>query len=230
MKQEFVISGMTCGNCKKGVEEKLIAIPEVSGVEVDLKSGLTKIETTKTFIHSAVESVLGSKYSVLDTVEKVSKLNELFPLGLIFLYVILGAAFLQHSNFQLRGFMIDFMGLFFIVFSFFKFLGYRSFPGSFATYDPIAKSIPFYGWIYPFLETVLGLAFLFRFRIDLALWVSLFVLSVTTFGVIRSLKNKNEIKCACLGTVLNLPMTEATLIENVVMIFMAFGLIFGAAY
>ena len=121
------------------------------------------------------------------------------------------------------------MGLFFIVFSFFKFLGYRSFPTSFSTYDPIAKAIPIYGWIYPFIETALGLAFLFQFEVTLALWVSLFVLSVTTFGVLQSLLNKNKIQCACLGTVLNLPMTEATLIENIVMILMALSLLFGIA-
>ena len=54
-----------------------------------------------------------------------------------------------------------------------------------------------------------------------------FVLSVTTFGVLQSLLNKNKIECACLGTVLNLPMTEATLIENIVMILMVLSLLFG---
>jgi hypothetical protein len=32
---------------------------------------------------------------------------------------------------------------------------------------------------------------------------------------------KNQIQCACLGTALKLPMTEATLIENLLMITMA---------
>jgi hypothetical protein len=125
---------------------------------------------------------------------------------------------------------MDFMGLFFIVFSFFKFLGYQSFPNSFAMYDPLSKVLPIYGWLYPFIETALGLSFLFRFKITLALWVSLFVLSITTLGVLTSLLNKNQIQCACLGTVLNLPMTEATLIENLIMIIMAFGVLFGNAY
>ncbi len=126
--------------------------------------------------------------------------------------------------------MMDFMGLFFIVFSFFKFLGYKSFPKSFAMYDPLSKILPIYGWLYPFIETALGLSFLFRFKITLTLWVSLIVLSITTFGVLSSLRSKNKIQCACLGTVLNLPMTEATLIENLIMITMAFGMLFGNAY
>ena len=69
-------------------------------------------------------------------------------------------------QYRVDGFMISFMGLFFIVFSFFKFLGYRSFPSSFATYDPIAKLIPLYGWLYPFIETALGLAFLFQHSLN----------------------------------------------------------------
>ena len=229
MKQEFIITGMTCGNCKKGVEDKLNSIPEVSGILVDLKSGTTAIETEQELSFEAIEAVLGSKYTVTDWRIETSKWKALFPLGLIFLYVLLGAIFLQLPNFSRSGFMMDFMGLFFVVFSFFKFLGYRSFPTSFATYDPIAKAIPIYGWIYPFIETALGLAFLFQFEVTIALWVSLFVLSITTLGVLRSLLNKNKIQCACLGTVLNLPMTEATLIENILMILMALGLLFGIA-
>ena len=229
MKQEFVIGGMTCGNCKKGVEEKLNSITGISGIQVDLKSGTTEIETPETLYFGVIEAVLGSKYTVTDKIVETPKWKELFPLALIFIYVLLGAVFLQLPTFSRSGFMMDFMGLFFIVFSFFKFLGYRSFPTSFATYDPIAKAIPIYGWIYPFLETTLGLAFLFQFEVTLALWLSLFVLLVTTFGVLQSLLNKNKIQCACLGTVLNLPMTEATLIENIVMILMALGLLFGIA-
>jgi hypothetical protein len=108
-------------------------------------------------------------------------------------------------------------------------LGYKSFPSSFATYDPVAKVIPFYGWLYPFIETILGISFLLRLELNLVLIATLVILSVTTFGVLKSLKQKDQIKCACLGTVLNLPMTEATLIENLLMIFMSLVLLFGLA-
>ena len=117
--------------------------------------------------------------------------------------------------------MLDFMGLFFIVFSFFKFLDYKSFPISFAMYDPLAKVIPFYGWLYPFIETILGLMFLFRFQLFNAIVITIFLLSITTYGVIKTLRNKKEIQCACLGTAIKLPMTIATLIENGIMILMA---------
>ena len=231
MQQKFVIQGMTCGNCKAAVEKGLNSFTGVKDVKVDLKSGATKLKTSKAISLSSIENKLGSKYSVQDTKsQKKSKIKELFPLFLILVYIVFGAAFLQFPAFTTSGYMMDFMGLFFIVFSFFKFLGYQSFPNSFAMYDPLSKVLPIYGWLYPFIETALGLSFLFRFKITLALWVSLFVLSITTLGVLTSLLNKNQIQCACLGTVLNLPMTEATLIENLIMIIMAFGVLFGNAY
>ena len=37
----------------------------------------------------------------------------------------------------------------------------------------------------------------------------------------KVLLNKKSLRCACLGTTLKLPMSEATLIENTIMIVMA---------
>ena len=121
--------------------------------------------------------------------------------------------------------MLDFMGLFFIVFSFFKMLDLNGFAQSFKMYDPLAKRIPVYGWIYPFIETTLGLMFLIRYEINVALIITLIVLVVTTIGVTKTLLAKKSIQCACLGTALKLPMTEATLIENTLMLSMSIFLV-----
>jgi len=67
--------------------------------------------------------------------------------------------------------------------------------------------------------------FLMRLKINIALIITLLILGITSIGVLETLLNKKKIKCACLGTTLNLPMTEATLIENIIMIFMAISLI-----
>ena len=123
--------------------------------------------------------------------------------------------------------MLDFMGLFFIIFSFFKMLDLKGFSQSFKMYDPLAKRIPLYGLIYPFIETTLGLMFLMRYEINIALIVTLIILSFTTVGVTKTLLSKKSIQCACLGTALKLPMTEATFIENAIMIVMAIMMIAG---
>jgi len=104
-------------------------------------------------------------------------------------------------------------------------LDLKGFSQSFKMYDPLAKRIPLYGLIYPFIEITLGLMFLMRYEINIALIVTLIILLFTTVGVTKTLLSKKSIQCACLGTALKLPMTEATFIENAIMIVMAIMMI-----
>ena len=114
----------------------------------------------------------------------------------------------------------------FITFSFFKILDIKGFSMSFKMYDPLAKKAPIYGYIYPFIEVILGMMFLIRYEVNTALILTVIVLGITSIGVTQTLINKRSIKCACLGTTLNLPMTEATFIENALMIIMALILLY----
>jgi hypothetical protein len=132
---------------------------------------------------------------------------------------------INYKNWNSNEAMLDFMGLFYIVFSFFKMLDLKGFPESFRMYDPLAKRLPIYGWIYPFIETGLGIMLLMRYEVKIALIITLLVLGITTIGVTKTLLDKKSIKCACLGTVLKLPMTEATFIENFIMIVMAISML-----
>ena len=156
-----------------------------------------------------------------DNTEEKTELQQLLPLFLIFGYIIAASVLLNNDPWNGTDFMLDFMGLFYIVFSFFKFLDLKGFPESFKMYDPLAKRIPIYGWIYPFIELSLGLAFLYRFQTEIALFLTLIILGTTTIGVTKALWSKNTIQCACLGTALKLPMTKATFIENSIMMVMA---------
>ena len=122
--------------------------------------------------------------------------------------------------------MLDFMGLFFIVFSFFKLLDLKGFPDSFRMYDPLARALPVYGWVYPFIEVALGLMLLMRIQLNFALVCTIVLLGITTVGVTKTLLDKKSIRCACLGTALKLPMTEATFIENTIMLVMACTMLF----
>ncbi|GIR19369.1 MAG: hypothetical protein CM15mP33_08910 [Candidatus Neomarinimicrobiota bacterium] len=138
---------------------------------------------------------------------------------------IIASILMNYNNWNPNEAMLDFMGLFYIVFSFFKMLDLKGFPESFSMYDPLAKRLPIYGWIYPFIETGLGLMLLMRFEIKIALIITLIVLGITTIGVTKTLLDKKSIRCACLGTALKLPMTEATFIENIIMIAMAISML-----
>ena len=232
MKRAYRIEGMTCGGCKASVTKYLKAVSGVREVEVSLEHGEAVLELEEEVPLSAFAKALPEKYTISlkngnvfsqiqNTAEKVSKWRQLKPLFLIFGYLVLGVVLVHIKEWNTAEAMLDFMGIFYIVFSFFKFLDLRGFKNSFGMYDPIAKAIPSYGWLYPFLELGLGVLFLMRIQLPFALIATLLLLGATTIGVIKVLLGKKEIQCACLGTALKLPMTEATFIENAIMILMA---------
>ena len=234
MTHTYTVTGMTCNGCKASVEKALQAIDHVINVSVDLENAEATLTMSKHISIQQLQDALSSKYTIqaktqtknvfasaTSLEEEKPLVKQLFPLFLIFGYIIAASFLLNFKPFNLSNFMLDFMGLFYIVFSFFKFLDLKGFPESFKMYDPLAKAIPAYGWIYPFIELALGLLFLMRIQIPLALLITLVILGITTIGVTKSLLDKKTIQCACLGTALKLPMTKATFIENSIMIVMA---------
>lgn len=235
MEHIYKVTGMTCNGCKASVEEKLSSVKGVTKVAVDLENAEAKISMSEHIPLVMLQNSLPSKFSVAEKSEKKvfdssstsieteekSKFQQLKPLFLIFFYVAVASVLLNYRGWNASLFMMDFMGLFYIVFSFFKMLDIKGFSESFRMYDPLAKVLPPYAKIYPFIETALGLMFLMRFQIEIALIATIVILGITTIGVTQTLLNKKKIKCACLGTALNLPMTEATFIENSIMLLMA---------
>ena len=235
MKKTYNVTGMTCNGCVSSVTEKISKIDGVRSLEVNLERKEALIESNHQINLSILQEALNPKYritkkevansgtgiSAVNTSNTKSKIAQLKPLFLILFYLFASAMLLHYKSWDIKAAMLDFMGLFYIVFSFFKFLDLKGFPDSFRMYDPLAKVIPFYAWIYPFLEAGLGLMFLMRFKISFALIVTIVVLGITTIGVSKTLLDKKSIRCACLGTALKLPMTEATFIENAIMLVMA---------
>jgi len=231
---------MTCDGCRTSVENKIRAVSGVTEASVHLENEEAEISMEGHIDTQVFQQILSPKYGISESFEEnilspssvksteaniltkeKSKLQQLQPLLIIFLYILVTVGFLNYKDWNTSEAMQDFMGLFFIIFSFFKILDLKGFPESFRMYDPLAKAIPIYSWIYPFLETLLGLMFLLRFEIEIALVGTLIILGITTIGVVKTLLNKKSIQCACLGTALKLPMTEATFIENSIMIIMA---------
>ena len=229
MKSIFKISGMTCNGCKLSVEDKLSSLDGVDKAHVDLTKGEAIVHSKNPISFSLISDSLPPKYKVTRTVNsqnnetiKVSKIKQLKPLFIILAYISITSLLLNFKNWDSTNAMLDFMGLFYIIFSFFKILDIKGFSISFRMYDPLAKKVPLYGIIYPFIEILLGIMFLTRIEVELAIILTIIVLGITTVGVTQTLLNKKSISCACLGTTLKLPMTEATFIENALMIIMAF--------
>jgi len=237
MTQTYHIQGMTCNGCKDSVTRAFQSLEGVCQAHVDLEKGTALLTTASVLQTKLLKEVLPSKFTLIESNTQTvkqnnvfardkkapqgSKLEQLKPLFLIFGFLVLISSALNFRGFTTLDFMLDFMGLFFFVFSLFKFLDLSGFALSFAMYDPLAKRLPLYGRVYPFLELILGFLLLAKLQLPIALLVTVILLSITTIGVCVVLLQKKQITCACLGTVLKLPMTQATFIENSVMIFMA---------
>ncbi len=235
MTHTYTVTGMTCNGCRTGVEEKLNAVKGVDHAAVNLEREEAVITMNTPIDTEILQQALPTKYTITEKTSQPdetnvfsqsemvqqSKLQQLKPLFLIFAFISAAAVLLHKDDWAWQEMMLDFMGLFYVVFSFFKLLDLKGFPQSFRMYDPLAQAVPTYGRVYPFIELALGLCFLMRFQVAAALIVTLIILGITTIGVTRTLLDKKAIQCACLGTALKLPMTEATFIENAIMIVMA---------
>ncbi|MFT3741625.1 MAG: heavy-metal-associated domain-containing protein [Gammaproteobacteria bacterium] len=151
-----------------------------------------------------------------------------YPLFLIIFYIFLVALVANwwSAGITWGGWMQDFMAGFFLVFSGFKFLDLPGFARAYATYDLLAKRYIAYGYIYPFIELLLGLAYVARVAPILTNIVTILVMGFSSVGVINALMKRQNFRCACLGTVLNVPMTAITLLEDVAMVVMALLMLF----
>ena len=95
----------------------------------------------------------------------------------------------------------------------------------FAMYDLIAKRNSAWGYVYPFIELALGLAYL-AFLWPTATYIATIV--VFTFGAIGvglALRRGLDIACPCMGNVLSVPLSTVTLTEDALMVAMAIMLL-----
>ncbi len=236
MKTVYLVTGMTCGACVNRVKATLA--PFAESVEVTLEPPQAILNNPHADL-AALNDVLAQigHYTLniskkadsatqdltLENTEKTSWFNTYKPLILVFLYILLVTLAVEFINghFESHRFMPNFMAGFFLVFSFFKLLDLAGFASSYAMYDLLAKRVYRYGFIYPFIELGLGIAYLVNFKPVLTNAVTLIVMAFSSIGVILAVMNKQKIRCACLGTGFNLPMTTVTIIEDLLMAAMA---------
>ena len=123
-------------------------------------------------------------------------------------------------------YMMAVMGVFLVVFACFQLVGYTSFVSMFPEYDPIAKLVPGYAHLYPFIGILLGVLYLFDFGGAWRDGVTAFILLVGAVGVYLNIKkDDSRPHCACLGNIIKLPLSWVTFFEDVVMGLMALAML-----
>lgn len=237
MTRTIAIDGMHCAACARKLEVALARVPGVTGARVSLSPPVAALETSRAVPLGELESAARSAgpYHVSEPVQSAPEATapagerpaSLYPLVLIVGF-ILGVTVLTtypRGDGRPHTLMNDFMAGFFLVFSFFKLLDLRGFADAYGTYDLLAARWRGWGLVYPFLELGLGVAYLVRWQPLATSLLTLVLMLMGAAGVLRALRRGGAIRCACLGTALNLPMTWVTLTEDLVMGAMAAGMI-----
>lgn len=160
--------------------------------------------------------------SVKQVVEKKNHIKDLMPLfvivGSILVFsIIITLSMDQNFSFGMR----MFMGGFFLVFGILKLLKLKDFAIAYKEYDLLAKRSSTYAHTYPFIELSLGFLYFTNLIPFLTNFLTIFVMGIGAIGVYKKLLNKEEIPCACLGTVFKVPMTWITFTEDLLMMVMA---------
>lgn len=231
---------MTCGSCVAKVKNELLRLGDISSADIKLQSPQATITMSRhidtTTLQEAIskagnyqisEAVDHTKIFPAASIEATEDKPSYLPIFLIFGYITGISILVQvvRGSFSWMQWMSHFMSGFFFVFSFFKLMNLKGFAEGYSTYDVVAKKFLAWGYVYPFVELALGIAFLTGFQLLGTNIVTFVVMSVSSIGVIQSLIKKTSFQCACLGTVIKLPLSKVTLVEDLLMVLMSAAMI-----
>ncbi len=243
----FRVDGMHCDGCASKIRDAVRRVEGVSDASVSHRDGRATVTADPGVDRAKIIAAVASAGDYTATVaeppafgtepdgasvrpegatersDTAEPPESLYPLFLIVGYIAgtVALAAVATGDWSMATLMRHFMAGFFLVFSFFKLLDLRGFVTAYRGYDLIAISVPAWAWAYPFVELGLGVAYLLDLVPVVTNVVTLIVMSVGAAGVLKALLNKRRIRCACLGTALNLPMTTVTLVEDLTMAAMA---------
>jgi hypothetical protein len=153
-----------------------------------------------------------------------SRWTDYVPLLVIVVLTLLAACAKQNAYpgpWNWMEWMHDFMGFFLVVFAMFKFFDLPGFADGFQMYDLLARPLRPYAYVYPLLELGLGLGYLSRWQPALIYGATLGLMIFGALGVLNALRKGLDLECACLGTVLKVPLSTVALVEDLGMALMA---------
>ena len=225
LNNKYYITNVKCKKCSDKVSGHLKdRIPSIINIEYIIENKTLNFEIPDNYIPDHIQNILDelgsyplvqyniiSNPTICDTL--LSRLKTFYPLFLILCYITVpDLLYYYANNINILRAMDIWMGLFYLVFSFFKLLNINGFISSFTKYDLLTRVIPIYAWLYPFIEVGLSYLYLSNRYIYIANIITVAVFSENIIGVLYSVYNKQKLHCACLGSVLNLPKQHA---ENV---------------
>jgi hypothetical protein len=155
--------------------------------------------------------------------------TDYLPLLVVIALTVAAAVAKQaaYGSWNTAAWMHDFMGFFLVVFAMLKLFDLPGFANGFAMYDLLAKRVHAYGYLYPFLEAALGLGYLAHLAPTTVAWATIVLLGFGALGVLNALRRGLNVRCACMGTSLRVPLSTVALVEDLGMAAMAVAMLAG---
>jgi len=192
----------------------------------DMQATQLKIDETG-LVHYYCDHHAPAGSTKIGKVTKKNPIQVYWPLGVVLLLIILYILMRARvtGNTGLESIVNDFMAGFFGLFGILQLLTRKATAEALKKYDPIAYRYPVYASMYPFIFLFFGLALHFHSLEVQISAVTIAILTAQTYGIIKVLKRKEEVVCACIGTKYTLPLSWVTVGENVLMILMSIYMI-----
>ncbi len=150
------------------------------------------------------------------------------PLMVVIGFIIgLTTIFAVRTEFTTQTLLSYSMGFFFVLFSLFKLIDLPGFAMGYHEYDLISKRWYNWSYLYPFIELALGAMYLLVIDNPLLHLATIVFSAIVCVGVGIKLAKHELFQCACLGTVLKVPLTKISLVEYAVMAVMALAMLIG---
>ena len=132
-----------------------------------------------------------------------------------------GYMYFQDEDIDHKELMNRVMGTIFIVFGALKIVNLKGFVKIFAKYDLVGKHSSVYGYMYPFIEILLGISFFYKDYRMKSYILTIILMIIGLVGVFLSMRKGVSLRCGCLGSFLHVPLSYVTVSENIVMLAMA---------
>lgn len=113
------------------------------------------------------------------------------------------------------------MGFALIMFATLKLFNPSKFADGFQMYDMLAKNFRPYAYVYPLIELALGFAWAIIYQPYYTAWATIVIFSIGLIGVLFAIHKGLNVNCACMGNVLQVPLSTVTVWENMLMITMS---------
>jgi hypothetical protein len=222
--KSYHVSGMTCAGCARKVEVALRQFSVDIVVTLEPPQAMVPLGLALPALNASLKAA--GSYRLDHAAPKVAAIRSISAWLITYYPLLLIMGLIAVASLAGESWMMSFMAGFYIVFGAFKLLNVSAFADAYARYDIVARTFRPWGYVYPFVELALGFAFLFWYEMRAASWIALVLSMIGLIGALQALRRTETVQCACLGTVLLLPMSTVTIVENGGMAVMAAWMLF----